>query len=122
MRQQLRWKKSWIRETLKGTRYFWKKHPVTALFFYIGAILRLLAPVIVVRTFLWLPYFNHSTPMYYLLGLLLMALIYGLYYYLHTGDRRWVYGVFGVSVAYLVLIWQIPYAFLRLRDSRWGTR
>ena len=30
---------------------------------------------------------------YYILGLFLMAVIYGLYYYIYTGDKKWIYGV-----------------------------
>src|SRR5581483_11264897 len=35
-RQQLRWKKSWARETTVAVRIMYKKHPVAALFYYLG--------------------------------------------------------------------------------------
>src|SRR5262249_14444095 len=39
MRQQLRWKKSWMRESLRACRIMWRKPPVMALFYYLGVVL-----------------------------------------------------------------------------------
>jgi hyaluronan synthase len=122
MRQQLRWKKSWVRESLKAGTFMWRKHPLMAISFYLGVLLPLVAPVVVVRALLWYPYATGKAPYFYLIGLALMATVYGLYYYVYTRDRKWVYGVLFATFYTLVLIWQLPYAILSLRDSRWGTR
>ena len=122
MKQQLRWKKSWVRESIKAGLFIWKKNPIMALSFYLGVILPLLAPVIVIRAFIWNPMLNGGTPIFYLLGLLLMAIVYGLYYYIHIRDKRWVYGVLFATFYTIILIWQLPWAILNLRDARWGTR
>ena len=122
MRQQLRWKKSWVRESLKASCFIWKKNPLMSISFYIGVILPLLAPIIVVRALIWYPYTTGNIPYFYLFGLLLMALIYGLYYYIYMRDRRWVYGVVFATIYTIILIWQLPYAILNIRDARWGTR
>ena len=90
--------------------------------FYIGVILPILAPVIVVRALIWHPITTNNTPFYYLSGLALMAIIYGLYYRIHIKDNRWVYGVLFATFYTLILIWQLPWAILNLRDARWGTR
>ena len=122
MRQQLRWKKSWFRESLKASLFMWKRNPIAAFYFYLGFILTLAAPAVAVRALIWYPTTTGAAPFYYLFGLLLMAILYGLYYYVHTGDKRWVYGpIFGVFYS-LVLVWQLPYAILNLGDSKWGTR
>jgi hyaluronan synthase len=122
MRQQLRWKKSWVRESLKAAGFMWQKNPLMSLSFYLGVLLPLVAPVVVVRALLWYPYASGNAPWFYLIGLALMATVYGLYYYVYTRDRRWVYGVVFATFYTLVLIWQLPYAILNLRDARWGTR
>lgn len=122
MKQQLRWKKSWLRESYKASRFIWKKNPIMSLFFYLGVILPLMAPFIVIRALVWHPFTSGEMPIYYLLGLLLMASIYGVYYYAYTRDRKWIYGVLFASVYTMILIWQLPYAILNLRDSNWGTR
>ncbi len=122
MKQQLRWKKSWVRESLKAGQFIWKKNPIMSISFYLGFILPLLAPVIVIRALIWYPYATSRLPLFYLFGLALMAIIYGLYYYIHTSDRKWVYGVLFATFYTLVLIWQLPWAIANLRDSSWGTR
>lgn len=122
MKQQMRWKKSWVRESLKAGSFMWTVNPVMSISFYLGFILPLIAPVIVLRALVWLPLTRNLAPWFYLLGLLLMAVIYGLYYYIHTGDKKWPYGVLFASFYTLILIWQLPLAIANLRDSRWGTR
>lgn len=122
MRQQLRWKKSWVRESLIAGSFIWKRNPIMSLSFYVGVILPLLAPVIVFRALIWYPVATHKAPYYYLIGLALMAIVYGLYYRIHIKDNRWVYGVLFATFYTLVLIWQLPWAILNLRDARWGTR
>ena len=122
MKQQLRWKKSWVRESFKASAFMWKTNPIMSISFYIGLLLPLLAPIIIVRALLWYPYINHSLPLFYLFGLLIMAVIYGMYYYLYTGDKKWPYGVLFASFCTLILMWQLPWAVMNLRDSSWGTR
>jgi hyaluronan synthase len=122
MRQQLRWKKSWVRESLIGSKFMWKKHPIMSLGFYIGVLLPLLAPIIVFHAVVWYPVHNHSFPLFYLFGLILMSCIYGLYYRIYSHDKKWVYGALFAVFYTIVLIWQLPYAILTLRDSSWGTR
>jgi hyaluronan synthase len=122
MRQQLRWKKSWIRESLIASVFIWKRNPIMSISFYMGVILPLMAPIVVARALFWYPLTHSHLPIFYFFGLLLMATIYGLYYYIYTADKKWVYGVLFASFYTLVLIWQLPYAALTIRDSRWGTR
>jgi len=122
MRQQLRWKKSWVRESLKAGLFMWKKNPIMSISFYLGVILPLFAPVIIVRALIWYPYATGKTPWFYLLGLLLMAIVYGLYYFIYTKDKKWVYGVLFAVFYTIILIWQLPWAILNLRDPKWGTR
>ncbi len=122
LRQQFRWKKSWVRESLIAGTFMWKRHPIMSLSFYLSVILPLVAPVVVVRALLWFPYVTGRVPWFYLTGLALMAVVYGLYYYIFTRDRRWVYGVLFATFYTIVLIWQLPWAILNLRDARWGTR
>ena len=44
-RQQLRWKKSWLRESLYVVRLFWRKNPLAALFTYASIVFPFMAPV-----------------------------------------------------------------------------
>jgi hyaluronan synthase len=122
LRQQLRWKKSWIRESIRASRIMYKKHPIQALSFYLGVILPFLAPLIIFRNFIFLPATRHAIPIFYILGIIAMSFLYGAYYLINTKDRLWIYGVAFAFVNMLISIWQLPYAALTLKNTNWGTR
>jgi hyaluronan synthase len=125
MKQQLRWKRSWTRESLIVGRFIWRKNPLAALSTYIGVVLPLVAPVIAVRTVLWQPIFGGGgVPFVYALGVYAMALAYGLYYAVRHPryDHLWIFGV-GFCFFYLTfLLWQTYYAIFTVRTTTWGTR
>jgi hyaluronan synthase len=100
----------------------WRKHPVMALMFYLGFLLPFMAPQIVLRAFVVQPHFLGELPYWYLGGVAAMAIIYGLYYRLHQREKYWYKGIFFTMFYTLVLVWQLPYALLTIRDSKWGTR
>ncbi len=122
LKQQLRWKKSWTRESLLAMKFMWRKNAFAFLSFALGVILPLMSPIIVIRVFLWLPTVYGIWPFVYILGLIYMSFIYGMYYRIFRRDNIWVYGMLFTWFYTLVLIWQLPYAILTLRDSSWGTR
>ncbi|HEX7096740.1 MAG TPA: glycosyltransferase family 2 protein [Acidimicrobiales bacterium] len=121
-KQQLRWKKSWIRETLRASSFMWRKHPVAAASFYVGFFLPLIGPAVVLRTLVVGPLVAGRWPVYYVGGVLVMALLYGLYYRIHRRERLWIHGASFALLYALVLVWQLPWAVATLRDSKWGTR
>ncbi len=125
LRQQLRWKRSWTRESLIISRFIWRKSPLASLWVYLGIVLPLLAPIVAVRAIVWLPLFGGGgAPLIYLIGIYAMALVYGLYYGLKHGryDTLWVFGVMFVFFYIAFLLWQTYYAILTSRNSSWGTR
>jgi hyaluronan synthase len=122
MRQQLRWKKSWVKESFKAASFIWRKNPIMSLSFYISLILPFLTPVVVIRALIWYPYKTGHFPVNYFVGLLLIAALYGIYYFIFIKDRNWIYSMLFATFYSLILIWQLPYAILNLRDVRWGTR
>ncbi len=121
-RQQLRWKKSWTRESFNAAKFMWRKNPIMSISFFLGVLLPLLAPIVVFRALLWLPFAQNVMPFFYIGGLVLMSGIYGIYYNIYRKDKLWIYGVIFAWFYSLILIWQLPYAILNLRDSKWGTR
>lgn len=120
--QQLRWKKSWLRESLKASLFMWKKNPIMSLSFYLGFILPIISPFIVTRALVWYPATTGNFPFSYILGLFLITIVYGIFYHIHTNDKKWVNGMVFSLFFGIILIWQLPWAILNLRDSRWGTR
>lgn len=122
MRQQLRWKKSWIRESLRASRFMWKRPFVMALGFYTGVFLTLMAPIVFLRYMVIRPALGNGPPWVYAGGLLLMALFFGLYHRLRRRSSDWIFGILYALFYSTVLVWQTPYALATLRDTKWGTR
>lgn len=121
-KQQLRWKKSWIREGVNSASFMWKRNPIASLSFYANLLIPVISPFMAFRALFWRGFFVGSVPVLYLVGLLSMSLLFGLFYYFISTNRYWWY-VLGFSLMYaFVMIWQMPYALIRLRDTRWGTR
>jgi len=46
LRQQMRWNRSWLRESLIASRFMWKKEPFMSLGFYMGVLVPIAAPVV----------------------------------------------------------------------------
>ncbi len=121
-KQQARWKRSWFRESLRASLFMWKKQPLMALSFYLGFILPLLGPFVVLRAMLYVPIFEHGTPFTYLFGILLMStLMSGAYLFLKK-SKMWIYSIPFNFFYMFVLIWQLPWAALTFWTSGWGTR
>jgi len=122
-KQQLRWKKSWLRETLVASKFMWKKHPIASISFYSAAALSVICPFIVARIFLlaalslspWLP-------LIYVSGAALMGATLGLFSSILHQNEQWIYTAVFTPVYAFVLVWQMPYALLKIRDTQWGTR
>jgi hyaluronan synthase len=125
LRQQLRWKRSWTRESLIVGRFIWRKTPLASLWAYLGIVLPLVAPIVAARAIAWQPLMGTGRgPWIYLIGIYAMALVYGLYYGLRHGryDTLWVFGVVFVFFYLTFMLWQTWYAILTSRNSSWGTR
>jgi hyaluronan synthase len=125
LRQQLRWKRSWTRESLIVGRFIWRRSPLASVWAYLGIILPLVAPLVAVRAIAWQPLVaGAGAPFVYLIGIYAMALVYGLYYGLRHGryDTLWIFGVLFVFFYLAFLLWQTWYAILTSRNSSWGTR
>lgn len=122
VRQQQRWKKSWVRETFIAASFVWRKNPLAALFFYTYVFLAFAGPIVFLHAVLWNPIFYGIVPIVYFAGLFLMLMLHGIYYRIYTDDRRWFPAVVSFWFYSVILIWQFPWAFVTIADTRWGTR
>lgn len=124
MRQQLRWKRSWTRESLIAASFVWRKHPVAAVSAYVGMLLPIVAPVVAVHAMVMLPAVGSGAPVLYILGVYVMSVCYGLYYAARKPryDSLWVYGIIFCFFYLAFLLWQTYWAILTTRSASWGTR
>lgn len=122
LKQQMRWKRSWLRESLMAGRFMWRKEPYAAVNFYIGLIVPIMAPVVVVYNLLYVPLTQHIFPRTFLVGLLLMSLMMSFAQLLLRKSTTWTFGFLFCIYYELVLLWQMPIAWLTFWKSTWGTR
>lgn len=125
MTQQVRWKRSWTRESLIVGSFIYRKHPLASISAYVGILLPLVAPIVALRALFFQPVIEGApAPIVYLLGVYAMAVAYGLYYVARrpTYSSNWVYGIVFCFFYLVFLLWQTYYAILTARTSSWGTR
>jgi hyaluronan synthase len=123
LRQQLRWKKSWLRESLYVLRYFWRKNPLAALFTYASIGFPFMAPFVVLHAVGGrMVAGSFSGLWFYLIGTYAMAVLYSLFYAFRRPDGMWYHGMTFVALYMGVLVFQTYWGIFTMRDTRWGTR
>lgn len=120
-KQQLRWKKSWLREGPILLTHVWRTRPLALPSVLVATLAGLLSPFLVLLHLLWAPLAESTMPLIYLLGLYLIAVAYGMFYRAHRRDDLWPWAVVG-TFFYLAFSAQLLWAMLRVRDGAWGTR
>jgi hyaluronan synthase len=121
-RQQLRWKKSWLRESTVLLTYFWRKNPIAAVFTYASILFPIVAPFVVLHAVLNAFNGSSGTFWFYVMGSYAMALLYSLFYAFVRRDGLWFHGLTFIACYMCVLVFQTYWAIATMRDTRWGTR
>jgi len=123
-RQQLRWKKSWLRESFLAGQFMWRRHPLPATLFYFSVMVPIVSPIIVVVTLLAPLIGLGAFSAVYMYGAVLISLISSLPYLMLTRHHGgfWLYGALYTIFNMLFLVWQTYYALFTIRRNHWGTR
>jgi hyaluronan synthase len=122
LKQQMRWKRSWLRESLIAGSFMFKKEPFAAVLFYIGLLVPVLAPIVVLYNLVYVPITRHVFPTTFLVGLLLMAFLMSMAQMLLRRSTTWIFGLAFCLYYEAVLLWQMPVAWVTFWKSTWGTR
>ncbi|MEI6100286.1 MAG: glycosyltransferase, partial [Eubacteriales bacterium] len=122
LHQQMRWKRSWLRESLRVAGFIWKKEPFMALFFYVGFIVPIAAPIVFIYNLIYIPIAHGVFPSTFLIGLFVMSLLLSFSHLIFQKSRIWLYGFVFCIFYELVLLWQMPVAWFTFAVSTWGTR
>lgn len=122
LKQQMRWKRSWLRESLIAASFMWKKEPFMALSFYMGVLVPIFAPFIVLYNLIYIPLMHRVFPVTFVTGIFLMALLMSMAQLLLKKSTTWVYGLWFVAYYEAVLLWQMPIAWFTFWKNTWGTR
>ena len=122
LKQQMRWKRSWLRESLIAAGFMWKKEPFAALSFYMGLLVPIIAPFIVCYNLIYIPMTHRVFPTTFLLGMVSMAVLMSACQSLLRRSTTWLYGIWFCIYYEMVLLWQMPIAWFTFWKSTWGTR
>jgi hyaluronan synthase len=120
-RQQLRWKKSWLRESPILLAHIWRSRPLAFPVVLLSTLAGLLSPFVLLASLILVPIMFGVVPIVYLVGLLLVAFAYGLFHRALSDDGGWIWAVIG-TIFYISFSAQMFWALARIRDGRWGTR
>jgi hyaluronan synthase len=120
-KQQLRWQKSFVGESLVLVRHSWRSHPLAFPAILIAAIAGIASPLVTLYQIGWEPIAYGTSPVFYLLGLYVMYTSYALLYRSLRNDGVWKYAVVS-AFFYVSFSLQVFWAVIRIHDNRWGTR
>lgn len=122
LKQQMRWKRSWLRESFTAGTFIWRKEPFAAVFFYVGLCVPILAPVVVIYNLLYVPITTYAFPTTFMVGMLMMAMMMSSAQMFLRKSTTWIFGFLFCLYYEAVLLWQMPIAVLTFWKSTWGTR
>lgn len=122
VRQQVRWKKSFIRNLAFNGPWMWRRGAGTSLLYYGHALWVTVAPIMAFIHFIWLPAHGHFGLMgLYLAGVSLKGMAWaGAYRVQNPNDRRWIYRPVMTMISCVALSWLIVWAALTVRKPVWA--
>ncbi len=123
MRQQVRWKKSWLRETLIAAKFIARKHPIGALSFWASAVCSVMSPFVFYRA-VWLGLTDPNNSFAsYILGFISVGLLQCCYFiWRNPTHRNALLGMYMMAIQLAITGPQTYYALLTMRKNHWGTR
>lgn len=123
-KQQVRWKKGWFVNSLSASRFVFKREPFVALTYFFPLIfITLITPFMAVKALIYNPIVHGTWPLFYVLGVYLVAAIITTYYrYVARDNKYWPYIFAWSTLNVVVLSFVLFYALATIQNRRWGTR
>lgn len=123
-KQQLRWKKSWLREGILAGKHMWKgRNPLASFAFYIHFTFPFIGPLIALKV-IWfsLASGNIQLLLVFIASFIAIGMVFGLFVRIYR-NAEYFYFMPIFSLMYIfIFIWQMPIAMLTIRNLSWGTR
>lgn len=123
-RQQLRWKKSWVREGFFAGSFIWKKkHPFASFAFYTSLSFCIVGPILASLVIInSIKLHNPLLLVIFLSGFILLGLVFALFVRVYRQAKNWMYMPVVSFLFVSCFMWQMLYALITLRKTHWGTR
>jgi cellulose synthase/poly-beta-1,6-N-acetylglucosamine synthase-like glycosyltransferase len=122
IKQQVRWKKSFIRNIFVTGRFYWRRPFLPALFYYIHVLFVLAGPFIAARHLIYLPLRgNPMSLLLYLAGISVIGLSFGLAFrYEDPRSRTWIYRPLMSLMSTVMFSWLIFYSAATVKKMTWS--
>jgi hyaluronan synthase len=121
MKQQVRWKKSFIRSLSSTGGMYWRRPFWIALLYYIQTVMKFVRPYILFHALIVLPIVGdiRSTGLW-LLGIMFTGMIYAIDFRLRNpGDPLWIFRPIFTILTTFVYTWLLPYAAATIKNKSW---
>lgn len=120
-KQQIRWKKSFIRSLFATGGIYWKRHSFIALLYYIQTAMKLIRPYILFYTIAILPIRGDFTSvLFWIAGVMFTGMIYAVEYRLRNpDDGLWLYRPLFTFITTFVYTWFLIYSAITIRNRTW---
>jgi len=122
LKQQIRWKKSFIRNMFFTGTFYWRKPLPVSLAYYLHVIFVLMGPFVSFRHLVYLPLRGDIfSGILYLAGIVFIGFTFGLAYKLEDkSSHRWIYRPAMSLLSTLVISWLIFYSALTIKKMVWS--
>ena len=120
IRQQIRWRKSFIRSLPATGGIYWRRPFYAAFLYYLVLALKLLRPLIVIKVVLLVLSGDIVTALFYIAGIMYTGMLYGIDSRLRNpGYPLWLYRPLFTFMSTFVFSWLLFYAALTIRKESW---
>jgi hyaluronan synthase len=121
IKQQVRWKKSFIRSLSTTGGHYWKRPAYIAVIYYIMTVMKFIRPYVVFHAVFMLPFVGElSSTILWLAGILFTSMIYGVDFKIRNPDTRlWLYRPAFTLMTTFVYTWLLPVAMINIRSKAW---
>jgi cellulose synthase/poly-beta-1,6-N-acetylglucosamine synthase-like glycosyltransferase len=121
VKQQVRWKKSFIRNVPVTGRFYWRRPLLPALFYYVHVAFVIFGPFVAARHLIYLPLRGDPMSMLlYLAGIAVIGLSFGLAFrHENPGSRRWLYRPLMSLMSTVIFSWLIFYSAATIKRMTW---
>ena len=121
VKQQIRWKKSFIRSLFSTGGIYWKRPFLAALLYYIQTSMRFVRPYIVFYSVVMLPLRGDVISLiFWISGIMFTGMIYAVDFRLRNpGDKLWLYRPLFTFLTTFVYTWLLIYSAITIRNKSW---
>lgn len=121
IKQQIRWRKSFIRSIFSTGSIYWKRPFPMSLIFYLVMGLKIVRPYVIFHAFVLLPFSgDYFTPFFYMASVFFTGMVYGVDFRLRNpGDSLWLYRPLVTVLSSFILTWLLVVALFQIRNKTW---